>query len=849
MSAPKQVLFRDAAKAIEKINTLFCKLPEGRSAFQDLIELLLDPQRRVILYLGAGCSRQVEVNENRGDPPYSAPGWTELLEKILETFDLNRRRIFFAKLCRRMGAGYTSIRELFHDFDKLTVAWYLGSEFSSRSERDDAIAQVVEPPQGALRSSRLFDQLKYLPFRDVVTTNYDSNIQHCFRPEKMLREITCTKDLFAALDGKEEPGLFYLHGKAGRSELVLDRFDYAKLLAEPDGILQYVTFLLRNAHVIYIGFSLDDPTFNLMESRLHNSSDAAPYRPQSFAFLENITEREREIWRGRHLRIVDYGDHNILWELFECINKVRDFVRYAEPTRPPHSPARRNRTGAYLRNADEHYVNGEFARSLLDYRAALASTIFWDRDESGNYSPAVQGQLVCDILIRLAQSHYKLRWTRKTGNDTEDHSERMKGNLRDAIAILRRLRRAPDKDEDALLALRSSVNVLRSRVKYHDGQFSRARNIYSALIKHTKEHVSSHIYRKPCTVWTLRIAEAYYYSQCQISRIDYQVRPGEDWRQRQIAILREVGAQIERLCRSIAEDKTAFAAEAERHHYLNNLATILRIAKWTEGRLTISIFNDLLPTEGERSSENLKQLSEGIALLEIDPWDELRTNISSIADKGAKWEAPPRWLAMRYRYEARGRALRWMIGAATRGEQDASDLFASYAAIQRAMKQTADRDLHRQEMLNMLESTRLSIFSMLGERFSGQPPCGAVISNPFTRNVTLIHLNDAFNLIEKSGAPTKHRWHWLLAHRLASYFGLLAAPISKAELSQLNNSLQELLRLEADQMKERVINLYSQFASDSDERGHLSQRSMSYQETYQAIRQEIRESAFGIGSS
>ena len=851
MVSGQKILFRDAVAAIDKINGLFKDRTAGLNAFQQLTKLLLDTKRRFILYLGAGCSKQVSAVVPPGEPPYVGRDWDGLLQALLEKLPRNEQLNFFKSLSQREGgnSSYLGISDLFKHYDKQNVAWYLSCQFSNKNERDRHIKDIVEPSELATRSSPLLDQLRKLPFRDIVTTNYDSNIHHFLDPPKnTLREITCTKNLSRALEGDDTPRLFYLHGKAGHSDLVLDRFDYAQLLAERDGILDYVTFLLRNSHVLYIGFGLDDPTFNLMETRLNSSPDAK-VRPESFAFLPNTTEGERAVWLSRKLCVVDYGDHNILADLFECMNEVRDFVHYAEPDRRPNLDPQADRTGAYIRQAAQNYVSGEFGRSILDYRAALGSTVLWERDDKGDYLKPGREELVCDILIRLAQSHYKLRWNPRSEKGGDDHSKRMERNLEDAREIIDRMKRGAivPSDPSALIALQNSISVLDGRIKYHDGKYIEARDIYTTIVSQTAQHATELMLgNEAIKIWKLKIAEAHYYSQCQISRIDYQVRPGRcDWRKQQIKVLRDVRRKTRELCTRIAESKQGFSTDEETNHYLYSFATILRIAQWTEGRLAISIFSDVLPVQAERSDHESKELSSGISLLQSDPWHELCKSVPSLMDK-ENWGAPSRWLAMKYRYEARGRALRWVVSTGTDTAQGFGDLIEAYASIQRAVGQTSGRDLERQEMLNVLEATRLSILVMFGERVMRGPQAGGVRSTPFGCGVALYHLNEAFNMIESLETPSRDQWHCVLAHRLASYFALLAAPIQEGELSNINNKiLRSFLRLSAKQMKDDVVKRYTQFASDSDENHLLGERIASYQQTFDLVQSEIQGIAAG----
>jgi hypothetical protein len=486
---------------------------------------------------------------------------------------------------------------------------------------------------------------------------------------------------------------------------------------------------------------------------------------------------------------------------------------------------------------------------MRDCRAALGSTVFWDRDELGDYQKPERAEIVCDILIRLAQSHYKLRWSLGSDKGPEDHSKRMEGNLRDAKAIVERIkaRRTTLYDEAALLALDNSICVLDARIKYHDGNYPEARNIYSLIVERTRDHVNNlDLCGKGLNIWKLKIAEAFYYSQCQISRIDYQMRPHRcDWRKEQINTLQEVGRRIREICVKIAECRQDFGSDAEQNHCLNSFATILRITQWTQGRLTISVIGDLLPVQKERAKQEYEELASGLRLLQSDPWKELCKSVSFLENKTA-WRAPARWLAMKNRYEARGRALKWLVSKQDDlSQDDPGSLLGAYACIQEASNQTRGRDLERQQMLNVLEAARLSTLITFGERVVYAPRIGGIQATPFSCAVALYHLNEAFNMMAILKTPSNDQWHCILAHRIASYFGLLVAPMREGDLNTIDNqSLRTFLGLPTNEMRNTVVRLYTEFASRFQQDTFLAERIAQYQQTFDSIQNEIHGIAF-----
>src|SRR5689334_8641998 len=115
-----------------------------------------------------------------------------------------------------------------------------------------------------------------LPFDAIVTTNYDWNARWFLSASPRgisaeLSEIYNTASLQKSFEDPKDLRLIYMHGKAWEKEsrLVVDRFDYAELMSEHDGLFDFVTNLLRDACTLYVGFSLNDPSFNLLEDRLH----------------------------------------------------------------------------------------------------------------------------------------------------------------------------------------------------------------------------------------------------------------------------------------------------------------------------------------------------------------------------------------------------------------------------------------------------------------------------------------------------------------------------------------------------------------------------------------------------
>lgn len=662
------VYYRDAERALKNLDEMLGKShPDARDSVLKMTHLLLNKGRRIVLYLGAGCSMAVKVTTPKGHAEFRGKSWMGLLRGLLNTMSRAKRDefILYLKARRETVPKITDPDDISHYLpyvDKLQVAWYL-SLLLGETKRDEEISKLVEPPGDATASSPLHRELLKLPFDDIVTTNYDRHIARFLlepdeeRQEKIaFAEITNSTDLISNSEVRHR--LFYLHGKVGQSTpLVFDRFDYAKLMSERDGLLDYVTYLLMDSHVIYVGFGLDDPTFNLMETRLQTLHGV--YRPQSFAFVPLATEMERTRWRERKLDIIDYGEVDNLPIILKGVNTTLKFVGWAEKKRPKDVDPKADRTEHYLAAALDHYVHGGFKESLLECRAALASTLFWERQPSkSGHAPILsfdEAARLCEIRIRMASIHYKLHWA---PNEIEDHGKALDENqeaARDIIEkqkaardIIEKRRPGEDAQSGALDALENSLNILKARVLYHKDQLEEALKIYEGVVsnrqpqipsKKAHENLSSAEDGEPRRIsdearkkmrsrvlWELKFDEGYFYAKCQISRIAYQLAEessldGLTDRDEQVRSLDHLEKQIEQFRNFIAESPSDCKTLPEWGYYRNSMGILHRIAVWTAGRHAVGVCRDVIPTKEERNPETCKKLSDGIKRLEKDPMD------------------------------------------------------------------------------------------------------------------------------------------------------------------------------------------------------------------------------------
>ena len=860
--------YRDAEDALQKLADLLNQShPEALQSVVNLTNVLIDKGRRVVLYLGAGCSASVRVKPSAGGASVKGMGWESLLEELFAALTPSKRKKFLEVHARRAGGVLASkknpqFKDLFKVFDKLQLASFLTQSYDGPKARDEVISNKVEPDEKAECTSELYEAILELPFGDIVTTNYDGHIARFLkkRNERLSRagkdrpffEITKADSIATASKQEGCPRIFYLHGRVGKSLLVLDRFDYAKLLTERDGMLDYVAFLLRDSHVIYVGFGLDDPTFNQMETRLQTLH--GENRPRSFAFLPAVTEKEREVWGKRNLEIIDYGadsnpsrGHDSLPEILRCVNTIRGFVNWAEPNRRGESgrPVLPNddRTQTYWADVLRLYLEGRIEESLRACRAALASTLFWEREPVGgkNILPFDRAVKLCDIRIRLARIHYKLRWT---PGGVEQHDRAMYENMEAAGRLIEEQeerqrqslsRRVKNRDRLLLLALKNSLRIVRARVHYLKGEFKKAWSLYKDVAGsiRPRELKTNPGDSKAQIITKLKLNEGFYYAQCQISRLEYQFidQSASDRlkeRGRQVELMSEVEREIGRICEFLESKKETCEEYPEWKHYYNSLWTIRRISMWTAGRQAARVFKDLIPTEDER-----KDIAYG---------DLTRAMEEYLDYEGAEalWPLSRRWPAMRYRYQCRAYALRWIVGQHLGKEGCDKDILKAFRAIQQGFAETKGDGLERQQVVNLLEAARLNILAMFGEKLR-QGGAGAIMdASPLTVGAGLHYLDEGFRAIENIPEEAPDQWLLALGYRLASYIALVAGPGLSAQMGEVQSTkLKEFLQKDAEGMVQTVGAEYRRFAERLGDLNAFDKRVGYFTESFKAIRKEL----------
>ena len=872
-------------------------------AVVELIGLLLHQRRRVVLYLGAGCSRSVRWQVGRAI--VTGVGWKELLTRLFDRISAPKKKKLLREMQHLGSGGKVGFDDLWRSFDKLQLARHISSQFSPK-ERDEAIKSIVEPPGWSNRESDLLPVLLDLPYRDIITTNYDTNLEYFLEksrtggrrlvPGEDIHLITDANSIRASYGKSGKPRLVYLHGRIqnhfnpSERSLILDRFDYARLLNGWRGLLGFVTGILRESHVLYVGFDLDDPSFNLIEAQLY--TEDGDYRPAAYAFVEHATTVERTEWERRNLKLIEIGDLDTnLPIVVDSIRTILEYFHRAQTGLP-----RTDEAGFddHFQEAIEAYLTGDFEASWKRCRAALASTIFWGR--SGQDLTEEQAKKICDVRLRLALVHYKLHSSVEHTfldhwNPEQVHDALMRHSMDEA----RKLITTWSKDNEASwVPYQSSLDNIEARLHYHSGDYDEAEKVYNKIVDASEEAMPGDRERDfELVVARFRLLEASYYAQCQLSRIEYQLlKPSEgaqheerppDHREQQFRKMSELAdcvqqsvAEIEELLQNGRKIWPFWDSDHTMNYRLDylrrSLGSIRHIARWTAGRHSLGCFAEVFPLEHERKRpEYRERLHRGIILLEFEPDEPKHGFEADESTEDEKQRKPrdgtpsPRWQALRLRYLARGLALRWVISR-IEDKADADDLLLAYRRLHQAFEVASQPGLARQQTVNYQEGARLNLLVLFAERIGGK--CSGENVSALTRNAMMYYLDQSISNIEQvrrmerarrtvmaqegeeqDGSTRQGLWLLAIADRLVSYAVLLTDNDPRLRGVHLHSRhLRKFLKWTPERQRRAVAWLYRLSCGRGNE-ARVAERIRRYQQYCEQIAIELRSSsadAYGV---
>ena len=284
----------------------------------ELVEAFRTPPSRVILLVGAGISRRVK-RENG----CAFPSWVELLRELLhwarsQGFSFTQEQLTALEALIRRGDSASLIH----------VAGWLKDYVGKPLLSEFMLKTFCTQPKAASPTHAL---LRNLPFRGLVTFNYDSLLETYLQlPPFAIATQDDEEKLSQILRG--QLGLFLLkaHGDAGRSTtLVFGHDDYRRIIMQNEAYRKVLTTLFAQNVVLSVGFGLDDPDLEYLYDQVLATLPSAPLKVFALIRKGRINAVFRDIWlRQRKLRLLEYEastpDHN---EVDEFLRKLAGAIK------------------------------------------------------------------------------------------------------------------------------------------------------------------------------------------------------------------------------------------------------------------------------------------------------------------------------------------------------------------------------------------------------------------------------------------------------------------------------------------------------------------------------------------
>lgn len=273
---------------------------ENASKYKELIEKIA--QKKCVLFVGSGLSVGAGY-----------PDWYGLMLKMIEK--------------AKDSAPVEDLKDLQSSLEKgdyLQIASYFREQVSSQEYHNFLLSIFASdekrPTENHLRIVRL-----PLPF--IVTTNYDKLIESAYyEVHKLMAPVRHHKSAdLGTLIASDKFFIFKSHGIIDNLEtIILTRNDYNQLIYDNQAYRKFIETLFLTKTLLFLGFSLNDPDFNLFSEYLAYIFKGK--MPRSYALLTGVSNLQmRTLERERNIKVIFYdnpdGKHLQVGEFLDILSR------------------------------------------------------------------------------------------------------------------------------------------------------------------------------------------------------------------------------------------------------------------------------------------------------------------------------------------------------------------------------------------------------------------------------------------------------------------------------------------------------------------------------------------------
>lgn len=277
-----------------------------------------------ILFIGGGISKKCITKGRK-----SLPNWYEFLKSFI--FWHNRKFSF-------PGDYYEELKKLLKQEKYLLVAEELLDNIKD-SEFKDFLDSSFDAKN--ILPSYLHKIISILPFRGIITTNYDNLIELSYiEYHKKIPKIITNNDVLNNKNPLDFPFfIFKMHGDIeDPKSIILSQGSYLNLIYNSPEYRNLIEKIFKNFTIIFIGYGRKDPDIESIIDKLFitSSSKKIHYMLSKEDSLTNI-EKAR-LHKDRNIKVIEYVDyfglHNHIDTFFTDVFNIlhqKDVIKYQLP--------------------------------------------------------------------------------------------------------------------------------------------------------------------------------------------------------------------------------------------------------------------------------------------------------------------------------------------------------------------------------------------------------------------------------------------------------------------------------------------------------------------------------------
>jgi hypothetical protein len=258
--------------------------------------------RKLVLFMGSGLSSMAGY-----------PTWSQLIERLV------------AEAKQRPGARLDGLEALEVRQDYFMLAEFARSTLGP-SEYVELLRQELGHPVPVTEAHRL---IALTDFRGIITTNYDRLLETTIARERSWAPSTFTHEGLSPMAEalfNSELFLFKMHGDVlSPASIVLTARDYDRVLLRSPHVRALLYGVLLNYKLLFVGYSLRDPDFNLILRELTLLFEN--YVPAHYALVPNAGAFESyHLLKRMNIQVLGYDPTDNHAEVLSVLRQLHEIA-------------------------------------------------------------------------------------------------------------------------------------------------------------------------------------------------------------------------------------------------------------------------------------------------------------------------------------------------------------------------------------------------------------------------------------------------------------------------------------------------------------------------------------------